>query len=254
MMLIAHRGASHDAPENTVAAAQLGWAQGADAVEIDIQSSKDGRIVVFHDDSTRRTAGRRQRIGAQTLAELRALDAGSWKHPKYAGEKIPTLDEVVATIPVGKRLFVEFKCGPEVLPEFAGVLKRAGRSPQQIVPIGFSLTTMAAVKIHLPLLEVCWVAGFKRDWKGRWQPTAAKLIEQAKAFGLDGLDLGAHGPLDAAFVREVHAAGLKLYVWTVDSLAKARALAAAGVDGVTTNKPGWLREQLTHARVPFLSA
>jgi glycerophosphoryl diester phosphodiesterase len=242
--LIAHRGASHDAPENTLASVELGWRQHADAVEVDVHGSRDGRIVVIHDDNTRKTAGVRRKVREQTLAELQTLDAGRWKHPRWTGERIPTLDEVLATVPAGKRLFVEIKCGPECLREFAAVVKRSGLKPRQIVPIGFDLDLMRRVKVALPRLEVCWVSDFRRTWRGGWSPSAETLIERARAAGLDGLDVSGRGPVDATFVEKVHAAGLSLYIWTVDLPAKARRLAAAGVDGITTNRPGFLRERL----------
>ena len=103
---------------------------------------------------------------------------------------------------------------------------------------------MKLVKWALPEWEVAWVQGFRRNWRGGWSPTAEKLIATAKDAGLDALDLGARGPVNAAFAAKVHAAGLRLYIWTVDAPGKARTLAAAGVDGLTTNRPGWLREKL----------
>ena len=87
--IVAHRGASYDAPENTMAATKLAWQQKADAVETDIYLGKDGRIIVFHDRTAKRTGGRDIAIGELTLAEARKLDAGSWKDPKYAGEPVP---------------------------------------------------------------------------------------------------------------------------------------------------------------------
>ena len=90
--IIAHRGASHLAPENTLASVELAWKRGADAVEIDIWLTKDGRIVAIHDEDTERTTGRKWVIADHTLAELRRLDAGSWKDESYAGEPIPILE------------------------------------------------------------------------------------------------------------------------------------------------------------------
>src|SRR5215510_13578750 len=84
MDIIAHRGASFDAPENTLAAIHLGWKQQADAVEIDVQFSKDGHVVVIHDDNTRKTGGVRKKVSAQTLAQLKSLDVGRWKHAKWS--------------------------------------------------------------------------------------------------------------------------------------------------------------------------
>ena len=243
MEIIAHRGASHDAPENTLAAIRLGWAQGADAVEIDVHLSKDGQLVVIHDATLSKTAGLRRRVASQTLAELQSFDVGSWKHTRFAGERVPTLAEALATIPKGKRLFVEIKCGPQCIPAIAKTFRASGKAASQVVPIGFGIETMRAIKKALPELEVAWVAEFKRTLRG-WSPRAETLIEKAKAAGLDAMDLDGRGPLDAEFVGKVHATGLKLYVWTVDAPARAEKLRTAGIDGVTTNKPGWLRKQL----------
>lgn len=241
--IIAHRGASFDAPENTLAAFRLGWEQGADGDELDIHLSRDGHIVVMHDSGTRRTASLDKPIAEQTLDELRALDAGAWKGARWAGEKIPTLAEALATIPEGRRMFVEIKCGTEALPELRRVIGASGKKPEQIVLLGFSYSVVRAAKALLPELEVCWLASYKKGADGS-SPTASELIEKAKAASLDGLDLDFHFPIDAAFAAEVKAGGLKLYAWTVDDPAVARSLVAAGVDGITTNRPAWLREQI----------
>jgi glycerophosphoryl diester phosphodiesterase len=249
MEIIAHRGASHDAPENTLAAVHLAWQQGADAVEVDVQLSKDGRLVVIHDDNTKRSGGFSRKVGAQTLDELRRLDVGRWKGQRWAGERIPTLAAVLATVPDAKRLFVEFKCGPAGVPEFKRVAKDAGKRPGLMVAIGFSRETMRLLKAEMPALEVCWISKLRRHWRtGRWLPAAEKLIAAAQKIGVDGLDLDARSPVNSALVEKLRTAGLKLYVWTVDSPAKAKQLVAAGVDGITTNRPGWLREHIQ--RVP----
>lgn len=180
----------------------------------------------------------------QTLAELRTLEVGSWKDRQWAGERIPTIAEVLATIPHGKRLFVEIKCGAGCIPELAKAFRRSGKKRHQIALIGFSLPTMKQVKQALPRLEVSWVAGFRRNWRGQWAPTIEALIQQARAAGVDGLDLSARGPWSPELGRKVHAAGLRLYVWTVDSAAKARQVIAAGVDGITTNRPARMREMV----------
>ncbi len=244
--IIAHRGASHTAPENTLAAVNLAWEMGADAVEVDIQLSRDSRIVVIHDPTTRRTANNRRKVEGQNLAELKALDAGAWKHPRWGGERIPTLAEVLETIPPGKRLFVEVKCGPAFLKDFAATLKGTGRTAGEIVLIGFSWQTMRLAKERFPQIEMCLVADFQQSKRtGQTRPTAEDLIGLVRRAGLDGVDADASGPIDAAFVRKVKQAGLSFYVWTVDSVARARQLAKAGVDGITTNRPDLLRVKLS---------
>ena len=244
MEIIAHRGASYDAPENTLSSVNLAWRQNADAVEVDVQFSRDRRMVVIHDDNTRKIAGVRKKVCEQTLAQLKALDIGRWKHPRWQGESMATLEEVLATVPAGKRLFVEIKCGSECVAEFKRAFDRSGKGAEQLVVIGFGLDTMKLIKQRLHELEVCWIAEFKRNWTtGGWSPKPGTLIEKAKHAGLDGLDLGARG-INPALVEEIKAADFSLYVWTVDSPAQAKKLKKAGVDGVTTNRPGWLREQL----------
>lgn len=242
--IIAHRGASFDAPENTVASFKLGWEQGTDADELDIHQTKDGRIIVNHDATTKRNMGVDKPILAQTLDELRALDAGSWKGEQWKGEKLPTLDEAIATIPNGKRLFIEIKCKAEVLPELERVLKASGKKPEQLVIIAFDYPTAQAAKKLLPKLRVYWLASYKADKTTGAMPNLDELITKTKAAGLDGMDLDYKFPIDAAFVAKMKAAGLQLYVWTVDDAQVAKTLAQAGVDGITTNRPAWLREQL----------
>ncbi len=245
MDIIAHRGASHDAPENTLAAFKLGWQQRADACELDIWLTKDGRLIVSHDENTKRATSVAKKIAGSTLAELRELDAGSWKDPKWKGEKLPTLAEVLALIPDGKRLVIEIKCGVEGLPELERDLKASGKPAAQLVLISFHHDVCAQAKKLFPKISVLFLASFKQDKaSGNWTPTPDSLIAKAKAAGLDGINLSFKGPLDAEFVRRTHAAGLKFYVWTVDDVAIAKRLLAVGADGIATNRPGWMREQL----------
>lgn len=245
MEIVAHRGASHDAPENTMASFKLGWEQNADAVELDILMSKDGRIVVIHDKDTKRLAGVDRLVSEQTLEELRKLDVGKWKNEKFSGEWPPLLGEVLATIPDGKRLFIEVKCGPEVVPELVRELREAGKKPEQTAVIGFSADAMAAVKKALPNIQVYWIANIKPDPKSDKKPlTVDQLIATAKRINADGLDLSVCDTIDKSFGDKVRAAGLKLAVWTCNDPNVARAMQAAGVQSLTTDRPGWMREQI----------
>jgi glycerophosphoryl diester phosphodiesterase len=242
--IIAHRGASHDAPENTVSAFRLGWEQQADGVDLDIYLSKDGQVVVMHDKTTKRTAGLDKKLVAQNLEELRRLDAGSWKSPAFAGEKIPTLDEAIATMPAdeNRRLVIEIKCGPEVLPALKTTLERSGKPVKQFLIIGFSHDTMKAAKQALPQYEMYWLSEFKAV--NGTKPTIEELIRDAKAIGVEGLNLKGKELLGTDYIQKVKAAGLKCYTWTVDSPVDAKQLAVNGIDGITTNRPLWLRQQL----------
>lgn len=94
-LIIAHRGESFDAPENTLAAIELAWKRGARAVEIDVHLSKDNHVVVFHDFNTKRLSGVNKNVRSQTLQQLRALDVGSWKGVHWKGEQIPEINDVL---------------------------------------------------------------------------------------------------------------------------------------------------------------
>lgn len=235
--IVAHRGASGEAPENTLASFRLGFEQ-ADACELDIHLSKDGQVVVIHDANTKRTAAVDRPVAQQTLAELRTLDAGK-------GEKIPLLSEVLALIPEGKRLFIEIKCGPEVIPALVAALDEAKKKPEQTALIAFNLETLRQAKLKLPKLQAYWLVGSKADAKTGKPPEVESMVQKAKEAGLDGLDVDGKLPVDAAFVGKVHAAGLKLYTWTVNDPEVAKREAAAGVDGITTDQPLKLKEALT---------
>lgn len=250
--IVAHRGASYDAPENTVSSVKLGYEQGADAVEIDVYLTADGEIVVFHDKNTEKIDGDKRPIAAQTLAELQRRDVGSWKGAaggwegdKYRGERMPVLADVLPLIPQGRRLFVEIKCGPEVLPPMKKAFEAAGVGKDQITIIAFGEDAAAGAKKTFPEIPVYWLASIKQDEKtGEWGPPRDELIATAKSLGVDGLDLQARRIIDAAYVKAVKDAGLQIHVWTVDDPAEAKRLAEAGIQSITTNRPAFLRREL----------
>jgi len=246
--IIAHRGASADAPENTLPAMELAWKQGADAIETDIWLSSDGKLIIFHDANTKRYEADAsiapRKISALTLEEAQKLDVGALKGAEFKGTRIPTLESILGTIPKGKRAVLELKAGPEVVPEFARVLKTVARPVRETSVISFNYETLRASKHALPELEHYLLADYKKDPKTGELPELAPLIERAKAARFDGLDLQFGWPLTKEFVAQIKAAGLKLITWTVDDETVAQRLADAGVDGITTNKPAWLRSHV----------
>lgn len=236
-LVVAHRGASHDAPENTLAAFRAAIEQGADALETDLRLTKDGRIVLLHDAGTKRTAGGPDHKVAETASDvLRSLEAG--------GQKIPFLEELLDLVPPNRGLFLEIKCKEEILPALEAALRKSGRLRKATL-IGFDLEVMAAAKARLPELPVCWIRGTAKDPVTKKPlPHRAEWIEAAKEKRLDGLDVGYEG-LTAEFARAVRASGLALHVWTVDDPAEARRVAALGVDSITTNRPAEIRRSLS---------
>lgn len=239
-LITAHRGASHDAPENTLAALRLGFAQGADAGECDIRLTADGHAVLLHDDGTHRVAACNLIAARHTLASLRRADVGAWKGAEYAGERIATLDEALTVVPAGRRLLIEIKCGVEILPAVGRAFAGGGLPPSAFILMSFDLKVATAAKRLFPEVETHWIVEHE-------DVSPSSLVERACAAGLDGLNLDRRFPIDAGFVAAIRNAELKLHVWTVDDDAFARRLAAAGVDSLTTNRPGWLRERLAGA-------
>lgn len=247
--IVAHRGASYDAPENTMAATNLAWKQNADAVETDIYLGKDGKLIVFHDKTAKRTGGRDIAIDALTQEEARKLDAGAWKEPKFKGEKVPLLEEQIKSIPAGKKLLVEIKVGPEIVPELKRVFAATGANETNVTVISFNYDTLKEVRKQLPKLKTLWLVGHpapnaKKNPTAKPPPTVDEMIRDAKAATLTGLDLQHTWPFTDRDVKKIKDAGLELHVWTVNDVEIAKRWKNFGVLSITTDRPGWLREQL----------
>ena len=236
--IIGHRGASWEAPENTVSALNLAWEQHADGAEFDVYLTQDGKIVACHDKDTKRTAGVSLLIAETSLEKLRTLDVGTWKNTKFAGERIPTLEEILATVPPEKKVYIEIKCGPEIVPELDRVLRTTRLKPTQTPVICFNAEVVAAVKKARPDCPAYWLVDLKGD------TTAESLISKAQEIQADGLDLSATPQLDRDIAAKIRSAGLRLDVWTVNDPDVARRMVQIGVCGITTDRPAWLRAQL----------
>jgi glycerophosphoryl diester phosphodiesterase len=222
----AHRGASGQAPENTLAALDLAVKLGADMAEIDVQPTADGQLVVFHDDTLERTSSGTGRLTARTLAELRTLDAGSWFSRHYAGQKIPTLAEIMEVARGRLDLNIE--------------LKVTGHPPGL-------LNSVRATVADQGFTHHCVVTSFDR---GLIDELA--LIEPAFALGYiiggDAVPPGVFGAridllsLEKSLVRTAElefaaAAGQAVHAWTVNTTEEMGRLLELGVGGVITNYP-----------------
>src|SRR5690606_30177088 len=160
-MIVAHRGASHDAPENTMAAFNLAWEQGADGVEGDFYLTSDGKIVCTHDRDTKRVAGKKLVVEESTLEELQALDVGSWKDPKFKDERMPTLADVLASVPAGKKLFIECKSGAKIVEPMIRECKASKVPLENMVVISFNKDVIAACHEQWPELKTHWLCDYK---------------------------------------------------------------------------------------------
>jgi glycerophosphoryl diester phosphodiesterase len=233
---IAHRGASFLAPENTVASAKLAWELGADAVECDIHLSKDNRIMVIHDNDTKRTCSGKKNLTISNTPStlLRDLDAGIMKDEKFKGEKIPFLSEMIETIPEGKMLVVEIKCGNEVIPPLVRGMEKSTKK-EQVAFIAFDWKTIVEVKKTFPKNKCYWLTASKNGLH--------KKITEAAENGLDGVNLH-YSVIDEEVMKIAKENNLEVLSWTVDDPAEAKRLTGLGVTKFTTNRPDWLKEEL----------
>ena len=244
--IIAHRGASTDAPENTLAAFKLAWEQGAHAIELDVHLSKDARLVVIHDADTKRTTGVSGKVNQQTAQALGTLDAGDWKNARWRGEPVPLLADVLASVPQGRRVFIEIKDGSDgVVDALESELGECVLEPQQTVLMSYDFDLVKTLRERIADREIGWV--IDRPWKA---PRLDKVIARAKSIGLLHLCFSNEWPIDTEMVRQVHEAGLQLNVWTVDDIKRARQLEEAGADGIITNVPGHLIQNWTTNHSP----
>lgn len=244
--IVAHRGASHDAPENTLASFRLAWEQQADAIEGDFFLTKDQQIVCIHDAKTKRTSGEEHLVSETTLNDLRRLDVGSWKNPRFKGEQIPTLAEVLAIVPAGKQIYIEIKCGPEIVPFLGPALQQSGLRPEQTIVISFNDRVIAATREQIPEIKAYWLAGFRqnKDTKA-YEPTVDAIFTTARTVHAHGLDVQANRELvDQTFVKRLREEKLEFHIWTVNDPVDSRHFQQLGVDSITTDRPAYIRNEL----------
>jgi glycerophosphoryl diester phosphodiesterase len=228
-LIVGHRGAMGHAPENTLASYELAVSMGVDMVECDVHLSADGVPVVLHDHTLDRTTNGKGLVCEHTAAELQALDAGSWRDPQFAGQRLPTLDGLLAWCRGRVPLSIELKNGPvfyDGLAEAIVDLVRKHDMLERANVISFDHAAIARVKQLEPRLS----AGIL---------FAALLVDApaaARAANADAI-LPGHHFATADVITQAHAADLAVSVWTVDDPALARRLAADGVDAIATNYP-----------------
>ena len=244
--LIAHRGESSDAPENTLPAYQLAVERGF-GFECDLYLSRDGRIFTFHDrDLTRTTGGADTRKCAEaSWDELRALDVGGWgkwKGSQFEGTRPALLEEVLELARDGRRIYLEVKAGPEAVAPIAAILASQRRANAgNVLFITFREDVCTELKRVLPDYKVYWLTFTRRrnvKWLGSVAPaiTAAEVVETLKRCGADGVDMQFDPAIHTAdYIRTVHEAGFEFHVWVVNHPMKTLLAFCRGVDTVTTD-------------------
>lgn len=228
--VIAHRGASAAAPENTLAAFRRAREEGARWIECDVKLTADGRPVVLHDDTLDRTTDGAGPVADAPLEVIGALDAGGWFAESFRGEPVPTLEEMLDLLAdLGLGANIEIKPCPGRERETAEVVARVVAAQGRDVPVlfsSFSRESLAAAREAAPAIpRGLLVEGLPEDWR----PAAESL--DVVALHVD------HGPLQADQVAAMHAAGYRVLAWTVNGEAEARRLTEWGVNTVITDVP-----------------
>ncbi|WP_211290953.1 glycerophosphodiester phosphodiesterase [Kineococcus xinjiangensis] len=253
-LVIAHRGYSSVAPENTLAAFEAALRCGADMIETDLHPTADGSVVLIHDEDVDATTGGHGRVSDLAAAELASLDAGAWFSPAYRGQRVPLLADLLdlVTEHPGAQLLLELKevWTAEQVTTAVEAVRRAGAA-EQVVLQSFEIATLEHVRDVAPdirravLLEapdldaLAQGRALRRDLGViACNPGVASLIARPEA------------------VAELHEAGLAVWTWTVDQSVLWRSVLDSGVDGVITNRPdglkGWL-EARQEAALPASS-
>ena len=241
-LFIGHRGASENAPENTLASFRMAWDEGADGIEGDFQLTADGEVVCIHDPDTKRVAGKKRVIAKTTWAELSTLDIGSWKDPRFAGEKIPRLDDVLNVLKPGKMFFLEIKSGLPTVDPVAKILARHKADPTRVILICFDAAVIASCREKMPQFQAHLISGLKGADSAK---KAATYQAELAACHATGLQFDSRTSATTGWL-----AGLKLPLasWTVNDVKTARKVIGLGVTYITTNRPGKLRQELAGSK------
>ena len=243
VMIVAHRGASQNAPGNTLPAFRLAWKQGADAIEGDFHLTKDGHIVCIHDGNTKKAAHTNLIVRESRLAELRTLDVGFGHGEAFKDSVIPTISEVFSTIPAEKTIYIEIKCGTEIIPVLLEEIKKSNLKSEQVVVICFKKAVIQELKIKAPQYKAFWLCSFKRDKSGDLAPSLDSVLASLKQIKANGISSNKNN-IDELFIRDIKQAGYEYHVWTIDDARVAQRFKKWGVRSITTNIPGYMRRNL----------
>ncbi len=229
--VIAHRGASLAAPENTLAAVRQAIADGADCVEVDVQETADGAVVVFHDSDFMRLAGKDLKIWRATLDDLQAIDIGSRFHPRFNAERVPTLQSVLDACQGKVRVIIELKYyGHDQQLEQRVVNLIESRNG--VDDVEFMSLKMGAVR-KLKSMRPAWTVGLLMSVSaGRLQNIEADFVATNTKFATPG------------FIRAAQRAGKDVYVWTVNDAVSISTMIGRGVQGIITDRPERVRAVL----------
>jgi len=230
-LIIAHRGLSSRFPENTMRSIREALRLQVDAIEIDVRATKDGVLILMHDETVDRTTDGRGAVGELTWSEILRLDAGSWMSPDFAGEQVPRLDEVLTEVAGRVVLHIEVKA-PETVRRIVHTVK-LHNAEEWVVIASFHKEALARSRQLEPRIPVTLIAGPREVERGGGIKT---LIFRGVALGACGLAL-LHSLITRDLTHYARARNMSLEAWTVNDASEARRLADAGVGAIVTDAP-----------------
>jgi len=238
--VIAHRGFSSIAPENTVSSIRAAISSGADYCEFDVRSVSSGEVVLFHDEKVDRTTDGKGKLPEFSLSDVRGLDAGAWKDVKYTGERVPTLDEALVVFKAKKCLpVVEIK-DERVVEAVVNLLEKHSFSGIPVV-LAFDEKIIRAVVEKTSKARCAWLcARYPEDIVSDGE-RVEWLTEHAESCGVDMLNLR-YGMLSEEIVKALHERGITVWCWTVNDVKTMKEMLEFEVDGIATDYPDQLKD------------
>jgi glycerophosphoryl diester phosphodiesterase len=229
--VIAHRGAAGKAPENTLASVRQAVEDGADWIEIDVQETADGEVVVIHDSDFMKLAGKDLKVWDAKLAEIDRIDVGSWFDPSFATERVPTLGDVLAAARGKAKVVIELK--------YYGYDQDLERRVVQIVEDAGMASAVAVMSLKYKGIQK--IRALRPDWTIGL--LSAKGVGDLTKLDADFLAVN-QGMATPGFVRRAQAAGKQVFVWTIDDPVSMSRMISIGVDGIITDEPELARQVL----------
>ena len=236
-VIIAHRGDNKFAPENSIEAACIAWKNGLKFVECDIYETPAGMVCIHGKWELKSLAGCEKEIAQLTEEDLKTLNLANNKKwgGKFQTVRIPTLDQIMATVPADGTLVLEMKSYSQAYArKVDDARKAAGLKKEQILLISFDANAIKDFNSKYKGYKSLWLYSVRFE-NGKYIPTSDEAVKKCREIGAMGVNIGNSGLIGADYVYEVKKSGMKFYVWTVNSREEFMRLMNFGVDGITTD-------------------
>ncbi|MBS3199774.1 glycerophosphodiester phosphodiesterase family protein [Turicibacter bilis] len=241
MQIIAHRASATHAPENTLAALDYAILSGAHMAEIDVQQTKDGEIILMHDANLKRTTGFNRKVSEATYSDIQTLEAGNWFSSEFDGEPVPTLEEVLQRSKGQITLMIEIKAKDhpvDVARKVIELIKTYNMEKECLIG-AMDYRVLQAVKMINPKIQTVYITALAY---GDYQD-----LEDVDYYSIEA------SFISYALIDQIHRSGKQIYAWTVNKESTMQSMISMQVDGIVTDDPVLLQNQLTHISDRFIS-